>query len=240
MKSSFSILFVILIINISISSSAKPVIDVYYESLCPGCREFITESFQDFIKYDDYQDLATMKFHPYGNAKETFDDELKMWTFTCQHGKDECTGNAIESCARAYIKDDKDYHNYLICMESNIEKFHNNFATTTFYCVESIMTRNQILICSRDQDGRRLQHKEALETPEHDYVPWVTINGVHDTDAEEAMFNSGASMHDYLCSIAENKPESCMKKEEKDLESSNSKKIELCINPYISAGHFLE
>jgi len=58
---------------------------------------------------------------PYGNAKETQNAD-GTWTFTCQHGVNECIGNMYEACA----------------IEHNNSTGTNNVPTwwPFFYCME--------------------------------------------------------------------------------------------------------
>ncbi|KAJ8332734.1 hypothetical protein SKAU_G00425230 [Synaphobranchus kaupii] len=67
-------------------------VGLYYESLCPGCRLFLTQ--QLFPTWSMLQDIMNVQLVPYGNAKESFDG--KKYLFTCQHGEEECLGNMIE------------------------------------------------------------------------------------------------------------------------------------------------
>ncbi|KAI4904259.1 hypothetical protein NFI96_031790 [Prochilodus magdalenae] len=73
--------------------SVPPVeVTVYYESLCPGCRSFMTE--QLFPTWIMLRDIMRVHLVPYGNAKEL----SKENSFSCQHGEPECQANIIEAC----------------------------------------------------------------------------------------------------------------------------------------------
>ncbi|CAL9224982.1 unnamed protein product [Arabidopsis halleri] len=77
--------------NLVAGESGKVKLNLYYESLCPGCQEFIVDDLE-YINIFDY-DLYTithLKLVPFGNAK--LSDNL---TVTCQ----ECKLNAFEACA---------------------------------------------------------------------------------------------------------------------------------------------
>ena len=71
------------------------LVELYYESLCPGCRNFISTMI--FPTFDKLRDTGIVKFglYPYGNAvqKENPDGS---WNITCQHGQEECLGNTLE------------------------------------------------------------------------------------------------------------------------------------------------
>ncbi len=66
---------------------------LYYETLCPYCRQFIAQ--QLFKAYNTILDIINITIVPYGNAHEIYDATTRRYEFTCQHGADECVGNLI-------------------------------------------------------------------------------------------------------------------------------------------------
>ena len=76
-------------------------INVYYESLCPDSKNFITQQlgpvYQKFKKY------LRVELRPYGNANTTWQawrdpkKEGGRWGFECQHEKSECIGNLLHA-----------------------------------------------------------------------------------------------------------------------------------------------
>ena len=94
------------------------LVELYYESFCPGCRNFISTMI--FPTFDKLRDTGIVKFglYPYGNAvqKENPDGS---WNITCQHGPEECLGNLLEVCLMHYLAWDPDlYVPVISCMES--------------------------------------------------------------------------------------------------------------------------
>ena len=69
---------------------------LYYETLCPDCREFV--STQLWSAFQSVGSIMNLTLVPYGNAKETYRQETKLWQFSCQHGSEECWGNLLHSC----------------------------------------------------------------------------------------------------------------------------------------------
>lgn len=73
---------------------------LYYETLCPDCRQFMTT--QLWTAYQSILDIINITLVPYGNARETYNPTTKLYDFVCQHGPNECLGNLIhvkfESC----------------------------------------------------------------------------------------------------------------------------------------------
>jgi interferon gamma-inducible protein 30 len=75
----------------------KVSIEMYYESLCPYCQSFILGSLKTAVNTKDIWQIAEFRAWPYGNAKTT--QNGSSWSFTCQHGPNECLGNMIQACA---------------------------------------------------------------------------------------------------------------------------------------------
>ena len=79
----------------------KVVIDLYYESQCPACRDQVTNNFKKAMETKGFLDMAEVNLHPYGNARERLNSKGE-WDFTCQHGVAECQYNLLEACALNY------------------------------------------------------------------------------------------------------------------------------------------
>ena len=175
-----------------------PKIQVYIESLCPDCVNFITKSFKDFYENVKNPNLAEIEFIPYGNAKEEYNETTGRYDFTCQHKENECYGNIIETCAIQIMGRVKSYGT-ILCIESNIQKFGLDFDTTLEYCLtnEGSTVLKEIKECVNSDLGNYYEHQMAQKTSsDHKYVPWVVVNGVHDVDAENQIIES---LVDYLC-----------------------------------------
>ena len=82
-----AILFALILLGASCQEYI-PNIGVYYESLCPGCQEFITYSYAPYYNSEWYG-KANVEFVPYGNADEWYNEETGLWEFDCQHGENE-------------------------------------------------------------------------------------------------------------------------------------------------------
>jgi len=175
------VLLSLLLINFSLNEQLKflnniPVIDVYVESLCPDCMEFIVGSFKQFQESLDHEQLAVVNFYPFGNAKESWNGS--KWIFECQHGPNECYGNTIQACALNQLSDDVG-KNFLICVDENIKNFSKNFNDTVNFCVSDENVKKSIIDCANGSEGNQLSHEVAQRTPVHKYVPWIHFNGEH-------------------------------------------------------------
>ncbi|KAJ0059054.1 hypothetical protein NL108_007309, partial [Boleophthalmus pectinirostris] len=154
--------------------AADPVkVEVYVESLCPDCREFITLMlYPSSVLLQDIMDLTVI---PYGNAQEKFDGQ--KYVFTCQHGEQECQGNMIQSCllnmiqSKAFI--------IIFCMEAASDVIEAGKLCVELYAPQ--VSWEEVMSCVNGDLGNKLMHQNALKTkalqPPHTFVPWITING---------------------------------------------------------------
>jgi interferon gamma-inducible protein 30 len=195
MKQTMKLLITIYLISLTLQD--VPKIDVFIESLCPDCMQFIQTSFIAFNSNPSRTELANVTFYSYGNAHESWDGS--KWVFTCQHKENECYGNVIETCAQSKLEKD-DYHNFLICLEGDIRKSGKDFNVSTRKCLKEDLAA-AVIDCAVSDEGNRLEHAVAQKTPEHKYVPWIVVNGVHDTNLENRILEN---MTKYLC---EGRPE---------------------------------
>ena len=194
MKLSF--IFFLSFISFSLQQKHIPKIQVYIESLCPDCYYFITKSFKSFYENVKNPNLAEIEFIPYGNAKEEYNSQKKLWEFTCQHGEPECYGNLIETCAIQILGRVKSYDT-ILCIESYIEEYDFDFDKTLAYCMEKDKNGlEEIKECVSSDMGNYYQHQMALKTEDHHWVPWVVVDGVHDIDVENQIIES---LTNYLC-----------------------------------------
>ena len=183
-------------ISLSLSQKHVPKIQVYIESLCPDCVNFITKSFKDFYDQVSKPNLAEIEFIPFGNAEEAYNETTGKWDFTCQHKENECYGNLIETCVIQNLGRVNSYEK-IICIESNIENFDLNFDNTLEYCFKNDTdTLNEVKKCVDSDLGNYYEHQMAQKTGDHTWVPYILVDGVHDVQVENQIIKS---LIDYLC-----------------------------------------
>ncbi|KAK0045632.1 gamma-interferon-inducible lysosomal thiol reductase [Biomphalaria pfeifferi] len=177
---------------------------VYYESLCPDCKNFITTMlFPSFLKIGSIMNLTVV---PYGNAREKQVGD--HWEFECQHGEQECVGNIIDTCTIALVKNIAVYFPFINCMEASSAK---PLDAAKVCATKYPVPLDAILNCSRSSFGNRLEHEMAIQTeslqPQHQYVPWVTLNGVH---TEEIQTEAQDNLVKLICDTYKgSKPPGC-------------------------------
>nr|AUF83055.1 interferon-gamma-inducible-lysosomal thiol reductase [Trachinotus ovatus]AWJ95314.1 GILT protein [Trachinotus ovatus] len=182
---------------------ADPIeVGLYYESLCPGCRLFLTEVL--FPTWVLLNDIMTVTLVPYGNAMEK--PEGQKFIFQCQHGEQECLGNMIETCL---INMTSNAFPIIFCMESSSDVINSAKSCAELYSPQ--LSWDKVMSCVKGDQGNQLMHLNAMKTkalkPPHQYVPWVTINGEH---TEELQDKAMASLFTLVCNMYKgNKPPMC-------------------------------
>jgi interferon gamma-inducible protein 30 len=95
-------LLVVILLSVCLSWTApnddRVRIELYSESLCPDCLNFILGTFKKAVNTADIYKIADIRVYPYGNAR--WAKNGSTYSFTCQHGVKECEGNIIEVCAQ--------------------------------------------------------------------------------------------------------------------------------------------
>ncbi|XP_051984901.1 gamma-interferon-inducible lysosomal thiol reductase [Xyrauchen texanus] len=178
-------------------------VSLYYESLCPGCRQFlVTQLVPTFIML---QDIMNIELVPYGNAQEKQDQG--KYIFICQHGEDECLGNMIETCLLNKLG--QGAIPVIFCMESGTDVLKAAQPCLGIYNPK--ITWASIMECVNGDLGNKLMHGNAMKTdalkPPHQYVPWITINGEHSDDLQQKAMSSLFSL---VCSMYKGeKTEAC-------------------------------
>ena len=198
---SYFLIFNIYILNSflitnTLSQKKIPTITIYMESLCPYCIEFITSSIKEFYEKVTKPNIANIEIIPYGNTIEEYDSDTQKYTFTCQHGENECYGNLIMSCSLNILGRIKGQLN-LICLLENIYAFNRNFDSTLEHCLNSEPSiLKEIKDCVNSDISNIYQHQMAEKTGDHLGVPWILVDGEYDEDTNDKIWTS---LVDYLC-----------------------------------------
>jgi interferon gamma-inducible protein 30 len=129
--------------------------------------------------FNQISSIMSLNVVPYGNAKETWRNETKLWQFTCQHGPDECYGNLLHTCFMYFYPNPADHLSYIHCMEASGHDIRN----ASLECAsEQRVSLDATTKCMQSRLGNSLQHNNALKTeqlsPSHNYVPWVNSKQV--------------------------------------------------------------
>merc|ERR1712215_291846 len=183
-----------LFISLGIAQGSKPTLGVYYESLCPYSRQFITE--EVWPAYNALAEYFDVFFIAYGNAKTTGDLE-SGFSIKCQHGERECEGNVVQACTVKYQPDMWTQVYLLNCMSDAGKP-----ETAGPVCFEELgLDYAPVEACAAGQEGQELHFKNGeihhSLKPGAYGVPWPTWDGVGGDDVINEMDSLG--LIGYLC-----------------------------------------
>ncbi|KAK6943991.1 Gamma interferon inducible lysosomal thiol reductase GILT [Dillenia turbinata] len=182
-------------INSEIHSSKKVNLTLYYESLCPSCKAFVT-SMQSSVFDNGIINIVNLRLVPWGNA--IIDDHGEI---QCQHGPKECELNFVEGCIIHTYPDPKKHFGYINC----IEKLDESGDWTS--CFPHSRSLKQVKDCCGSNLAEKIANGYYEETehlkPPHDYVPWVTVNS-------QPLKEDFGNFIDYVCKAYKGKsPPAC-------------------------------
>ncbi|XP_063908750.1 GILT-like protein 1 [Zophobas morio] len=176
-------------------------VSVYYESLCPDSKQFITT--QLYPAYEQISNYLNVQFFPYGNADITTSEDGTL-NFTCQHGPNECYGNEIQACAISI--DPQNSIQFVDCaMASDDASNDENLQQ----CAESsAISWDSIKECISSGLGDQLfvHYGELTDSAHINFVPTIFFNGVFN----ETLQNLG--QFDFLptaCLLLNEEPSAC-------------------------------
>ncbi|XP_052377338.1 gamma-interferon-inducible lysosomal thiol reductase-like [Oncorhynchus keta] len=158
-------------LNATRPNLAVPRVEVtlYYESLCPGCRAFLTQ--QLFPTWAMLQDIMDVKLVPYGNAQVGLFSKWRALVLFLVffHG----------SFPQGILPSPVNMENQsVMCLQLHIPS----------------MMWDSVTSCVKGELGFKLMHENALKTkalsPAKTHVPWVTINGEYTEDFQDKAMSS--------------------------------------------------
>lgn len=163
--------------NNYLKSDAKKVnVTLYYESLCPGCAEEITNEINTIVNgKTGLENITEITLVPFGNADIISRDPIKI---ECQHGDEECYGNQVEGCAISKYTYEK-HMQFIICIEDIASMQDDPFSDENVaQCAkEAEIDSEELLKCAKGDEGLLIHLQMGDKTPNHYYVPWNEING---------------------------------------------------------------
>ncbi|KAL9428714.1 hypothetical protein AB3S75_030661 [Citrus x aurantiifolia] len=181
-------------------------LSLYYETLCPGCAEFISEGLGKVFE-KGLISIVNIRLIPWGNAEIVEPNK----TVDCQHGEDECYFNTIEACAILAWPDQlKKHFDFIQCLENRTLRgpIRDRKEAWLTCCKDLKLSPNFIKDCYESGIGRLLELKYGDETlhlnPPLEYVPWVTVNN-------KALREDYEKFVEYVCGAykGEHVPEAC-------------------------------
>ena len=153
------------------SNVEKVQVSLYHEALCGGCTYLLTHFLDDMHHNEDMMTMANFEVVSYGNARIITRDPP---TFECQHGEEECYDNMVQLCAMEHNKET--YWDFLIALEKAADY---SDASVKKIAEEYKLNGEEILTCAHGTEGPLLHLAAADKTPDHQYVPWLVVDGKH-------------------------------------------------------------
>eukprot|EP01134_Creolimax_fragrantissima_P003619 CFRG3619T1 len=191
----------------------KIKVELYAESMCPFCSNFIQGSLANAWQASGVFDIMDIDVIMYGNAHEIPNPTVHdKFGYQCQHGPKECEGNIVMACAIHVLDDVQQWFPYILCLEKlrptdpgSAESECEDFLFVTQSKIKALHD------CVSGDLGKSIIHKNAERTanldPPHKYVPWIVINGQHNEAIQTA------AQHDLAGFVCEmytgTKPDGC-------------------------------
>ena len=176
-------LFLLISLIIIANTSSPLTINLYYESMCPYCSQFITTSINEFYNEKKFTNVV-INLIPYGLAEESSNLFKGGYTYKCHHGENECLGNAVHACIEDIVGRINSYQ-FIICIENMVKKTKGDFLKASEMCLRDFDgLYQQVSECAQGKRGSELLHKNRLRTPSINYVPYITVNGWHNEQYE--------------------------------------------------------
>lgn len=184
-----AVLLFLVTVDAASMKGEKVKIDLYYEYLCPPCRQFVHDQLESTVKA--IGDIMDVTLIPYGNAHTVRHDD-GTYEFKCQHGPEECQGNKLHACAISKLGVKQEVIvSFVKCTESITE---GPIADRGEKCAKELAIEfEEIKKCFNGPEGDKLLAEMGDKTEEENkkhgrnYVPWIVLNGHHDDDTEGKM-----------------------------------------------------
>ncbi len=167
--------------------AAAPVkVKVLDEALCSGCKEFVQKSLAPAYELLGAT-VIELQVIPFGNARYVAnEDDPNETVLECQHGEAECDANSFEQCVSLHLYPyPQRYLPFIHCLYDELPMaYSDELIDRSIYasCAKkSALDWNSIAACHDDPTRATAlqQIAYALTSKDHQYVPWVEIEGAH-------------------------------------------------------------
>lgn len=134
-----------------------------------------------------YVTTRKCRFKPYPKNRECWCDQVNgqeedafSGDWKCQHGDEECEGNAIVNCASELAGGAEKAFPFLYCFE--VDSYGDPEYLSE--CAKSAgLSAKDLKECATGTQGKALSEEAAKRTcaldPPHEYVPWPLVDGEH-------------------------------------------------------------
>lgn len=220
------------------SGETTVAIEVYYETRCPGCMEFINKTLETLWRNAGMKKTLNISMIAFGNsqlvATENISDGYKSfhkdttgagfdYVQVCQHGPEECFGNLVDVCAKhvahtaaALLEDleekekehDK-YMNLVFCMSGKtVAGFGAENAA--YECLEETgIDKHKVKDCVQGTQGNKLIAEAGKRTLALKEKKGTPWVVVNGAHAGTELLQNGTLLTKAVCSHVCNAPEPC-------------------------------
>ncbi|CAH2050316.1 unnamed protein product, partial [Iphiclides podalirius] len=198
----------------------KVSIQLYYETLCPDCIQFVIRKFTPVVQ--SLSPYLNIQIYPYGKAK-TFGRNGR-YEFKCQHGPEECYGNKLHACAIDFLQNMTQAVFFNACMlEPRNGKHGSNDKAAEACGTEQNVDATPIKLCAKGDKGSRLlkYYGDESKKANFNYVPYTLING---------NIKDGDNFLNDVCAAFKNAPPPCRKL----IKEEHSYKVVTCRSDQLS------
>eukprot|EP00483_Globobulimina_turgida_P000691 UN00691 len=186
----------------SVWSTAPVRLNVYFESCCSDCQNFITGTFKGAFYYKDWTNMTNITLVPGGKANDSYNSQTQQYDFSCQHGSTECTGNIYMACAvsKLYGLDPLKYSPFIInFLAAVIQAQNHNIHDCPNVNMQSVAKNvcdglgndcdwNALSQCHDGSQGNQIYHQFVAQThqeaPTLNWVPWIILNSQHNQNEQ--------------------------------------------------------
>lgn len=184
------ILFAILALS-TVASTQRLSMSYYVESLCPDSVKAMAAVSSAINR--GLLEIADVDLVVSGNAKVT-GRHGKMWQFACQHGPEECYGNALEECILHHAPQKKIGLRMVTCIYAKSHTLGSALPDALEQCAEEIgdfgYSTDSMNQCANGLEGNAYHYGAIQMTPAHNFVPWVAVEDVVLTADDQDMLNN--------------------------------------------------
>jgi len=162
--------------------------------------QYITGALKKAWDCKDWTNMVNVTIYPYGNANER--QTGSEWTFSCQHGEAECDGNMVETCFINLAGFDQDkFMDFILAYEASLDRNSRDPYSTAKEVYDAgsyTVSWDDLNSCMGSSgakggtNGNAWEHQMALWTnaANHQYTPWITLNGKHTTTIQDSCTDS--------------------------------------------------
>ncbi|GAX26040.1 interferon, gamma-inducible protein 30 [Fistulifera solaris] len=172
--------------HVPVRAAAPVKVKVLDEALCSGCKEFVQKSLAPAYELLGAT-VIELQVIPFGNARYVAsEDDPNETVLECQHGEAECDANSFEQCVSLHLYPyPQRYLPFIHCLYDELPMaYSDELIDRSIYasCAKkSALDWNAIAACHDDPTRATAlqQIAYALTSKDHQYVPWVEIEGAH-------------------------------------------------------------